>query len=75
MLDYFQTMIRSSTRNPKFMSISTAKVADIMGVQPSDIEQQLNEFVQEGKLVKDKLTVPPYEEIYLLPTSSSQTLI
>jgi hypothetical protein len=71
MFDYFVTMIRSSTRDPKFMSISTVKVADILGVEPKVIEQNLAAFVKEGKLQKSTLQVPPHEDIYMLPSVSS----
>jgi hypothetical protein len=66
-LTYFQTMINSSTRNPKYMIISTVKAAGILGIQPSDVEKQLLGFVNEGKLLKSKLQVPPHEDIYMLP--------
>jgi hypothetical protein len=71
MFDYFETMIHSSTRDPKFMSISTVKVADILGVEPVEIEQTLAALVNEGKLLKSTLQAPPHEDIYTLPTASS----
>jgi predicted transcriptional regulator of viral defense system len=71
MFNYFETMIHSSTRDPKFMSISTVKVADILGVQPVDIEQTLAVLVKEGKLLKSTLQAPPHEDIYMLPSATS----
>jgi DNA-binding transcriptional MocR family regulator len=61
-----QSMIMSSTKKPKYMSISTVKVADILGVKTFEIEQGLKELVSEGKLKKSKIEEPPHQEIYLL---------
>ncbi|MBT2757761.1 hypothetical protein J7E71_17900 [Mesobacillus foraminis] len=61
-----QSMIISSTKKPKYMSISTVKVADILGVEPFEIEQGLKELVSEGRLKKSKSGEPPYQEIYFL---------
>lgn len=61
-----KAMIMSSTKKPKYMSISTVKVADIFGVKPIEIEQGLNELVSEGRLKKTKMEEQPYREIYLL---------
>ncbi|PLR85304.1 hypothetical protein [Bacillus sp. V33-4] len=62
-----ETMIHSSSKKPKYMSLSTVKMADIFAVNPSDIEQGLVDLVNEGRLRKSKLTDPPFNEIYLLP--------
>lgn len=62
-----QSMIMSSTKKPKYMSISTVKVADIFGVKPFEIEQRLKELVSEGRLKKSKIEEPPHQDIYLLP--------
>ena len=62
-----QSMIMSSSKNPKYMSVSTVKIADIFGVKPAEIEQGLQELVDEGRLQRSKLTEPPHNEIYLLP--------
>ena len=62
-----QSMIISSAKEPKYMSISTVKVADLFGVSPSAIEQGLQELVNEGRLQKSQLTEPPHNDIYLLP--------
>lgn len=62
-----QSMIISSTKNPKYMIISTVKTADLFEVTPPEIEQGLKELVTEGRLVKTKLEEPPYHEAYLLP--------
>jgi hypothetical protein len=71
LFEYFETMIHSSTRSPKFMAISTVRVADIMGVPASQIEQTLHELVNEGKLVKSQMQEPPFSDIYMLPSVSS----
>ncbi|THE09598.1 hypothetical protein E1I69_21755 [Bacillus timonensis] len=62
-----QSMIMSSTKKPKYMSISTVKVADILGVKPFEIEQGLKELVSEGRLKKVQTEAPPHQEIYFLP--------
>ncbi|PLR79279.1 hypothetical protein CU633_00665 [Bacillus sp. V3-13] len=62
-----ETMIHSSSKKPKYMSLSTVKMADIFGVNPSDIEQGLVDLVNEGRLRKTKLPDPPYNDIYFLP--------
>lgn len=64
---YFHSMITSSTKNPKYMSISTVKVADLLGIPAAEVEQSLNDFVSEGRLQISKLDKPPFHEIYLLP--------
>jgi DNA-binding transcriptional regulator YhcF (GntR family) len=62
-----QSMIISSSKDPKNMIISTVKVADLFGVNPAEIDQGLKELVDEGRLLKSKLKEPPYHEAYLLP--------
>ncbi|MFC3885152.1 hypothetical protein ACFOU2_17425 [Bacillus songklensis] len=62
-----QSMIISSSKNPKYMSVSTVKVADIFGVKPSEIEKGLQELIDEGRLRKSKITESPNHEVYLLP--------
>jgi len=62
-----ENMIASSTKEPKYMALSTVKLADLFGVMPSDIEEALKEFEHEGRLVKDKLEEPPHSAIYYLP--------
>jgi hypothetical protein len=62
-----KSMIMSSSKNPKYMSISTVKVADIFGVNPLEVEEGLKELVNEGRLQKAKLQDPPHNDIYLLP--------
>lgn len=70
--EYFHTMIHSSAKEPKYMSISTVRAADILGVQPSDIEQKkLNELVSDGRLVKSQLQDHPHNDIYMLPSTNS----
>lgn len=62
-----QTMIMSSAKAPKYMSLSTVKIADIFGVSPSDIEKGLKELVDTGRLTESKLTDPPHNIIYQIP--------
>ncbi|MGG5254144.1 hypothetical protein ACQYAD_11675 [Neobacillus sp. SM06] len=64
---YIQGMIHSSTKSPKCMSISTVKVANLLDLQVSEVEQALKDLVANGKLHSSKLEKPPYHEIYLLP--------
>ncbi|MBP1153725.1 MULTISPECIES: hypothetical protein [unclassified Paenibacillus] len=66
LLQHVETAIKSSTKNPDLMAISSLKLADIMKVQPSDIEQGLAELVQEGKLRKEPVQ-GSHNEIFLLP--------
>lgn len=61
------SMINSSTKSPKYMSISTVKVANLLGIPITEVEQTLQEFVTEGRLQQSKLESPPFHEIYLLP--------
>jgi len=67
LLQRVQVMIQSSTKRPKYMTISTVKVADIFGVKPEEVEKGLEELVADGYLKQSKLDSPPYHEIYLLP--------
>lgn len=62
-----ERMIMSSSKAPKYMSISTVKVADIFGVTPREIETGLQELVENGRLVKKRMEEPPKNEIYQLP--------
>ncbi|MDQ0202047.1 hypothetical protein [Neobacillus ginsengisoli] len=64
---YVHTMITSSTHRPKYMSISSVKVADLLGIAVSEVENGLHELVMEGRLQTSKLGQPPNCEIYLLP--------
>ncbi|MEJ9305160.1 PCI domain-containing protein [Priestia megaterium] len=61
------TMIISSTKEPKYMALSTVKIADLFRVKPEEIEKTLLELINEGRLKKDKLPDQPNYEIYLLP--------
>ncbi len=61
------SMIMSSTKQPKQMILSTVKIADLFGVQASDIDKGLKELVQEGRLKQIKLENPPYHNVYCLP--------
>jgi DNA-binding transcriptional MocR family regulator len=63
---YVHAMITSSTHRPKYMSISTVKVADLLGVPISEIENGLNKLVAEGHLTTSKLEQPPFKEVYML---------
>jgi len=67
LFDYVKTMINSSTNTPKYMSISTIKVGDLLGMDPVEIEKGLEKLVNEGRLQKSKLPDPPHYEVYLLP--------
>ena len=67
LLNRVQSMIQSSTKKPKYMTISTVKVADILGVKPEEVEKGLQELVAEGSLKQSKLDSPPYHDIFLLP--------
>lgn len=64
---YIHSMIESSTKKPKYMSISTVKAASLFGFTAGEVEQLLNDFVGEGRLKKARLEVPPFHDIYLLP--------
>ncbi|HZG73392.1 MAG TPA: hypothetical protein VEY51_17790 [Chondromyces sp.] len=61
------TMITSSTKEPKYTSLSTVKIADLFGVTSLKVEEALRELVEEGKLKKANLPEPPHYEIYFLP--------
>jgi DNA-binding transcriptional MocR family regulator len=62
-----KAMITSSTKKPKYVSLSTVKLADILNTTISNVEHNLQELVSEGQLIKTKLTEPPNLDIYLLP--------
>jgi hypothetical protein len=64
---YVHSMITSSTHRPKYMSISSVKVADLLGTSVSEVENELYALVMEGRLQTSKLDQPPNCEIYLLP--------
>jgi len=67
LLTRVQTMIQSSTKKPKYMTISTVKVADLFGVKPEEVEKGLQELVTDGALRQSKLDSPPHHDIFLLP--------
>lgn len=67
LLHRVQSMIQSSSKRPKYMSISTVKVADIFGVNPEEVQKGLDELVEEGYLKQSKLDSPPYHDIFLIP--------
>ncbi|MDP1471812.1 hypothetical protein Q8G32_28650 [Priestia megaterium] len=60
-------MIISSTKEPKYMALSTVKIADLFRVKPEEIEKTLLELVNEGRFKKENLTDRPNYEVYLLP--------
>ncbi|MBU3568792.1 hypothetical protein IUK39_01155 [Priestia aryabhattai] len=62
-----QAMIVSSTKEPKYMALSTVKIADLFRVKPEEIEKTLLELLNEGRLKKEKLPDRPNYEVYLLP--------
>ncbi|MFB5284609.1 MULTISPECIES: PCI domain-containing protein [Peribacillus] len=64
---HVRSMIVSSTHQPKYMSISPVKVADLFGISTVEVEHALQEFVEEGRLKTSKLEGPPNCDIYLLP--------
>lgn len=66
LFQYVQSMIISSTHQPKYMSISTVKVADLLGVPSTEVENGLKNLVAEGRLKTTKLEQPPYTEVYML---------
>jgi hypothetical protein len=66
LFQYVQSMIISSTHRPKYMSISTVKVADLLGVPSTEVENGLKNLVAEGRLKTTKLEQPPYTEVYML---------
>jgi hypothetical protein len=69
-----ESMIISSSKKPKYTSLSTIKVADILGLTPKEVEDGVQEFVQEGRLQQSKLEEPPHSIIYVLPqTEEEQT--
>ncbi|MDQ0220624.1 hypothetical protein ELQ35_05775 [Peribacillus cavernae] len=61
------TMIMSSAKSPKNMSISSVKVADIFGVSPGEIEKGLQELVDAGRVSKITMTESPNYATYQLP--------
>ncbi|WP_409294205.1 hypothetical protein V1498_13315 [Peribacillus sp. SCS-26] len=62
-----ESMIMSSSKKPKYMSISTVKIADILEMTVRDIDQGIKELVEEGRLKQSRLEKPPHNTIYLLP--------
>lgn len=66
LFEYVQSMIISSTHRPKYMSISTVKVADLLSVPSTEVENGLKSLVAEGRLKTTKLEHPPYTEVYML---------
>ncbi len=63
------SMVTSSTKTPKYMSVSTVKMADLFGSESAIIEQNLNELVKDGRLVKSTLPEMSNYEVYMLPNS------
>ncbi|MGG0718464.1 hypothetical protein ABE096_12845 [Robertmurraya massiliosenegalensis] len=63
-----ENMIISSTKNPKYVSFSTVKMADLFGVNQSEIENGVNELIDEGRLKKTQLSELPSYEVYMLPS-------
>lgn len=49
------------------MSLSTVRVASVLNVEPSVIEDCLNEFVKEGRLVRTQSSESDGKIIYRLP--------
>jgi DNA-binding GntR family transcriptional regulator len=67
LFERIHTMIMSSSKAPKYMAMSTVKIADIFGVAPMEIEKGLQQLVEAGRLSKMKMEEPPHNEIYQLP--------
>ncbi|RFU67694.1 hypothetical protein D0469_14215 [Peribacillus saganii] len=65
------SMIMSSSKNPKQMTISTVKLADILGVEFSEVDRGLRELVEEGRLQKERMTEPPHHDLYFLPQNKT----
>jgi len=61
-----KNMIVSSTKEPKYISLSTVKLADLFDVDGSEVEKALEVLVNEGRLKKSKLEDPPHADIYSL---------
>ena len=62
-----QGAIRSATKEPKYVTVSSVKLADLLGTTPPEIERYIQELVQEGRLKKETLSEPPQFDIYMLP--------
>ena len=62
-----QSAIISVTKEPKYVSLSSVKLADLLGTTPTEIEQYIQELVQDGRLKKETLSESPQYEIYMLP--------
>ncbi|WP_409305822.1 helix-turn-helix domain-containing protein [Peribacillus sp. SCS-155] len=67
-----ESMIMSSSKKPKYMSFSTVKVADILGLTPEVVEQGLQEMVEQGRIKRSKLDEPPHSLIYTLLQTKGQ---
>ncbi|WP_462413540.1 PCI domain-containing protein [Neobacillus sp. Marseille-QA0830] len=61
-----RTMISSVTKDPKYITLSTVKIADLLGVPQTEVEANLQALISEGRLEKRQMTEPPYYDIYLL---------
>ncbi|NHM31173.1 hypothetical protein [Neobacillus terrae] len=61
------SMIMSSSKKPKYMTISSVKVANLYGTKHEEVEKGLQQLVEEGRLEKSSMDKPPYHDIYLLP--------
>ena len=62
-----QSAIISVTKEPKYVSLSSVKFADLLGTTPVEIERYIQELIQEGRLKKETLSEPPQFDIYRLP--------
>ena len=62
-----QSAIISVTKEPKYVSLSSVKLADLLGTAQTEIERYIQELVQEGRLKKETLSEPPQYDIYMLP--------
>ncbi|MEQ2529455.1 hypothetical protein EKG37_07630 [Robertmurraya yapensis] len=63
-----ESMIISSTKTPKYVSFSTVKMADLFGVDYTEIERGISELLEEGRLQKSHIPELPAYEVYMLPS-------
>lgn len=62
-----QSAIISSTKEPKYVTLSSVKLADILETTSAEIERFVEELIQEGRLKKETLPDPPQFDMYMLP--------
>ncbi|TKC18958.1 hypothetical protein [Robertmurraya kyonggiensis] len=67
-----ESMIISSTKTPKYVSFSTIKMADLFGVDYTEIERGISELLEEGRLQKSHIPELPAYEVYMLPSQTKE---